>query len=155
MIDESLVRAGAAVLVLAGVAVGASAWAGVGHGRDVVVVTARAVAQLLLVAAVIRLVFTTPQWAPVYLSVMLVAATWTSGRRLHRRGVERPWLPVGLAIAVGAVVPVTVVVLTGALASNVNQVVPFAAQVVGCSMTASTLASQRMLDDVAAGWATV
>ncbi len=155
MVDDSLVRAGIAVVVLAGVAAGASAWAGIGHGRDVVVVTVRAVAQLLLVAAVIRLVFTTPQWAPVYLGVMLAAATWTSGRRLYRRGVLRPWLPVGAAIAAAAVIPVAVVVLTGALASDVNQVVPFTAQMVGGAMTATTLASQRMLDDVASGWATV
>jgi putative ABC transport system permease protein len=154
-VDGTVVRALLAVVVLIAIAVLVSWRASLGHGRDLVIVTVRAIVQLILVAGVIKVVFTTPAWAPIYLAAMLVAATWTSGRRLHRRGVPRVWLPCAIAIAAGAAVPALVVVLTGALPLAVNQLVPFTAQIIGGAMTATTLASLRMLDDVTTGWTEV
>lgn len=147
---NDLVPVGIAVVLLVAVAAAAGRVGRLGHGKDLVVVTVRAVVQLLLVGAVIRLVFTTPTLAPVYLAVMATAATWTSAGRL--RGVPRAWVPAGGAIVAGAASAAIIVFATGALAPTTRDVVPFTAQLVGGSMTATTLAGQRFLDDVSAHW---
>ncbi len=150
MSPADAIRLGAAIAVLVAVALAVGAAARVGHGRDVVVVTARALVQLVLVGLVIRVVFTTPELAPVYLAVMLAAAAHTSSRRL--RGVPRALPAAAAAIAAGASMAALAVFATGALHWGTRDVVPFTAQLIGGAMTATTLAGLRMLDDVTAGW---
>lgn len=142
--------AGVAVVLLLGVAVGVDRAAGLGQGRQVVVAGVRAVVQLLAVGLVIAVVFRTPVLAPLYLAVMLAAAAWTSGRRLGR-GARRTAVAAA-AIASGAATAGAVVFATGALPVAARSSVPFLAQLVGGSMTATTLAGQRFVDDVVAGW---
>jgi putative ABC transport system permease protein len=61
-------------------------------------------------------------------------------------------LSAGVAIAAGAASTALVVFGSGALAWTARSVVPFGAQLVGGAMTATTLAGQRMIDDVAGAW---
>ena len=141
-----------AVVLLSAVAVAVAAVGRLGTGREVVVVVVRAVVQLLAVAAVIKLVFTTAWLAPFYLTAMVAIAASTSSRRLRRRGVRGTFPFAAAAILAGATVTVLLVVVTGALPWQTDQLVPFSAQIIGGSMTATTLASTRMLDDVLAQW---
>jgi putative ABC transport system permease protein len=141
-----------ALVLLAGTAIGVGHLGGLRQGRDVVVVVARAVVQIVVVGLVLGLVLRTPFLAPVYLALALGVASWTSARRLRFSGV---WPVTALAIGVGAVVSAAVVVGTGALQWHVLQVLPFTAQLIGGSMSATTLAGRRMLDDVSADWASV
>ncbi len=141
---------GAALALLVLVAVVVGTWARLGQGRAVVTATLRALAQLALVGAVIGVVVRTPVLAPLYLAVMLGAASWTSGRRLRRAPGAVPLA--ALAIAAGAAVTAAAIFTTRALPIQAAVAVPLVAQLVGGSMTATTLAGQRLLDDVAAGW---
>jgi putative ABC transport system permease protein len=120
--------------------------------RESAWVVLRAAVQLVAVAAVIRLVFTTPVLAPVYLAGMLVVAAATSSTRLRRQGVAGTIRYTAAAIAAGAGATVAIVLATTALPADVHQIVPFAAQIIGGTMTATTLASLRMVDDAAASW---
>ncbi|MFD0481772.1 ABC transporter permease [Kineococcus sp. GCM10028916] len=142
----------AALVLLAGIAVGVGHLGGLRQGRDVVVVVARAVVQIVLVGLVLGLVLRTPFLAPLYLALALGVASWTSARRL---AFNRVWPVTALAIGSGAVVSAAVVVGTGALQWHVLQVLPFTAQLIGGAMSATTLAGRRMLDDVDADWASV
>ncbi|MGN6334311.1 MAG: ABC transporter permease [Motilibacteraceae bacterium] len=150
MTSHPLAALAVAVVLLAGVAGAVGHLAGLGHGRDLVVATGRAVVQLLLVGLVVRVVLGTPALAPLYLAVMLTAAALTSGRRL--RGVPEAARLAAVAIGSGALVTTVVVFATGALAWSARDVVPFTAQVLGGAMTATTLAGQRLLDDVRTQW---
>ncbi len=143
-----------AVVLLAGVAVGVGALAGIRHGRAVVVAVARAVVQVVAVGLVLGLVLRTPALAPAYLALALGVASWTSARRLRTDGlgVRRVWPVTVLAVGAGAGTAAGIVLGVGALPAHVLQVVPFTAQLIGGSMTATTLAGRRMLDDVEAGW---
>lgn len=139
-----------AILLLAGAAAAVSGATGTGQIGPVVIATLRATAQLAAVGVVIVAVFRTPGLAPAYLLVMLMVAAWTSGRRLG--GGRAAFLASATAVTAGALVSVGIVLETGALPLAARTAVPFAAQLVGGSMTATTLAGQRLLDDVAAGW---
>ncbi|MGZ4590856.1 MAG: ABC transporter permease [Actinomycetes bacterium] len=143
----SLALAVAALLVLL-LAVG---WVGgLGQNRDALVAVGRAVLQLAVVGFVIRAVIVRPALAPLYLAVMVGVAAYTSSRRL--RGVRSAFPSAAAAIAAGAVAVTAVVVATGALPRDARDLVPFAAQIIGGSMTATTLAALRMRDDVLSGW---
>lgn len=149
---SQLVSLTCAVLLLLGVAVGTSRLRDLRVARESVVVVVRAVVQLVAVAAVIKVVFGTPQLAPVYLSAMLAVAAWTSSRRLRTQGISGAFGASVLAIAAGAAATVTIVLVTRALPLDVRQIVPFTAQVIGGAMTATTLASLRLYDDTRASW---
>ena len=141
-----------AVLLLTAIAVTAGLVLRLDQWREVLIVVLRAIVQLFAVAVVIRFVFTQPQFAPLYLGVMVVAATATSSRRLRRRSVGGTIRPVLLAIVAGAGLAAAAVVVTHAIPWDVRQILPLAAQLIGGAMTATTLASLRLLDDVHAQW---
>jgi len=110
----------------------------------------RAVVQLAGVGLVIATVLRTPGLAPLYLALMIAVAAWTSSRRV---GGGRAVLAVcAAAIVAGAGTAVGAVLAGGALPLQARTAVPFAAQLIGGSMTATTLAGQRLVDDVVAGW---
>jgi putative ABC transport system permease protein len=143
----------AALTVLVTIAVGVGGWARLGQSRAVLTATLRAVVQLLAVGAVIGTVFRTPVLAPLYLLLMLAAATWTSGRRLRAAGRGVGTMPAaGLAIAAGALISSLVIFGCRAIPFDARTLVPMVAQLIGGSMTATTLAGQRLIDDVNAGW---
>ena len=144
---------GAAVVLLLAVAVGIDRVAGVGQGRHMLTAGARAVVQLALVGLVVAVVFRTPALAPLYLAVMVGAASWTSAGRLGARRARV--VTAGAAIVAGSAAAGVVVFGTSALPLSARTAVPFLAQLIGGSMTATTLAGQRFTDDVQAGWAEV
>lgn len=140
----------AALSGLVAVAAVVGGWAGLGQSRAVLTATGRALVQLLAVGAVIGVIFRTPALAPLYLLVMVAAAAWTSGRRLRRASFAVPTAAVALVTGAGS--SALIVVGSQALPLDVRTVVPFVAQLIGGAMTATTLAGQRLLDDVDSGW---
>jgi len=142
-----------AVLLLLAVAVVADRAARLGQAGQVFVAGVRATVQLAVVGVVIAAVFRSPALAPLYLTVVLGAASWTSARRLGRR--PRLVAIAAAAIGSGATCAAAVVFACGALPLSARTAVPFIAQLVGGSMTATTLAGQRLTDAVSAQWAEV
>lgn len=149
-VTDATTRTAVAAVLLVAVLMVVGVVGRLGQNRDALVALLRAVVQLALVGFVIRLVILTPPLAPLYLTVMLVAAAWTSSRRL--RGQQGAFLSAVAAIAAGAAVVTVVVLVTGALPRDTRDLVPFTAQVLGGAMTATTLAAMRLRDDVLAGW---
>jgi putative ABC transport system permease protein len=148
-----LAASGLAVVLLLMVAVVVDRLADLGQARQVTTAGVRAVVQLAAVGLVVAVVFRSPVLAPLYLLVILGAASWTSGRRLGRG--RRLVGVAACAIAAGAAVTAVIVFGIGALAFSARTSVPFVAQLVGGAMTATSLAGQRFTDDVSAGWAEV
>ncbi len=149
-VPHDLLTFAVGIVLLVAVALVAGRVGRLGQGREVVVVVARALVQILLVGVVIAAVLKTPVLAPVYLAVMLTAASVTSARRIRVPG--RSWPAAVTAIGVSAGLTVSVLVLSRAVAFDVRDVVPMAAQVIGGAMTATSLAGQRFVDQVAGSW---
>lgn len=139
-----------AIVVLLGITVITASLAGVRVRADAAVATARAAFQLVLVALVIAWVFRHPEYLVLYLGVMIVAATITSARRIGCGPRLAP--KIGVAIVFGAGCAIGPVLASGALPLRAETVVPFAAQIIGGSMTAVSLTGSRMRDDIAHDW---
>lgn len=150
MSGSEVFRLAVALTVLVAIAAAAGRWRGTHQSRDVLVVTCRAVVQLLAVGAVIGVIFTTPALAPVYLAMMLGAASFTSARRLG--ALRQSWPATLAAIVAGAGAATATIVATGAIGADTRTLVPLAAQLIGGSMTATTLAALRLSDDVRGNW---
>ncbi len=148
-----LTTTAAGLVLLLVVALAADRVGSLGVRRDLLVATVRAVAQLSLVGLVVAAVLRTPVLAPLYLVVMLVAASATSTRRIGVPG--RSWTAASSAIGLSSALTVAVVVLSRAVPVDARHVVPLAAQVIGGAMTATSLAGQRYVDQVAASWSEV
>jgi putative ABC transport system permease protein len=137
-----------AVLVAIAAAVGGRAQ--LGQSRAVLTATLRALVQLLVIGVVIGAILRTPALAPAYLLVMVSAAAWTSGRRL---GPERFTVrAAALAIVIGAGASSIVIFACQAMTFEARTTVPLIAQLIGGAMTATTLAGQRLTDDVRTSW---
>lgn len=147
--DWSLVSA---VVALVALTVLVGRLAGLRRQRDVLIAAGRAVVQLAAVGLVIGVIFRTPFLAPVYLLVVLVAAAWTSSRRLR---VEHGFRIAAVTIAGSAASSGLVVLGTGALPWEARSLVPFLVQLMGGAMSVTSLAGQRLIDDVHADWAEV
>lgn len=145
-----LTTTAAGLVLLLVVALAADRVGSLGVRRDLLVAAVRAVAQLSLVGLVVAAVLRTPVLAPLYLVVMLVAASATSTRRIRVPG--RSWTAASSAIGLSSILTVAVVVLSRAVPVDARHVVPLAAQVIGGAMTATSLAGQRFVDQVAASW---
>ena len=148
-----LTTTAAGLVLLLVVALAADRIGSLGVRRDLLVAAVRAVAQLSLVGLVVAAVLRTPVLAPLYLVVMLVAASATSTRRIGVPG--RSWTAASSAIGLSSALTVAVVVLSRAVPVDARHVVPLAAQVIGGAMTATSLAGQRYVDQVAASWSEV
>lgn len=148
-----LTTTAAGLVLLLVVALAADRVGSLGVRRDLLVAAVRAVAQLSLVGLVVAAVLRTPVLAPLYLVVMLVAASATSTRRIAVPG--RSWTAASTAIGLSSSLTVAVVVLSRAVPVDARHVVPLAAQVIGGAMTATSLAGQRYVDQVAASWSEV
>ena len=152
---EEVLRLIAAVAGLLTVAIAVSWRWRLGQVRDLLVVTVRAVVQLLLIGVLLRLIFATPGLAPVYLALMVTVAGLTSGRRFSAgpRWVDpHAFGTAVISIGVAAGATALIVLASGAIAAQARELVPFTAQVIGGSMTATTLAGTRLRDDVRAHW---
>ncbi len=104
---------------------------------------ARAVAQLAVVGAVIAVVLRSWWLTGLFVTMMLVVASLTSGRRLVPGG---RWWVAGVGVAAGAL-PVGAVLLgSGLIPLQEVAVVPILGILIGGAMTATTLAGRRTLD---------
>ncbi|HST65374.1 MAG TPA: ABC transporter permease [Mycobacteriales bacterium] len=137
------VRLVLALVLLAGLAAGVLAVAGVRVRRQVLVAAVRAAIQLALIGSVLRLVFRYPFAVGAVLLVMLATASWTAGRRLRDfPGAGRAVVVSSLA---GALLTLGIVFLTGAVAFSPRYVVALGGIVLGGTMTACTIAGRQLL----------
>lgn len=131
--------------LLVAVAIGISAWAGLGLGRSLLEAALRALVQLFLLGLVLTAIIAPGQ--PLTLSwlwvvVMILFAGWT----VHRRVPHVPYLGWLSVAAFGVAAVVTLGILFGAQVFPVNgtTLVPLAGLMVGNSMTAAVLVSRRI-----------
>jgi putative ABC transport system permease protein len=130
---------------LLGLAVAAVALAGLPLRRAMVSAAARATLQLAAVAALLVVVFSSVAWTLVYVGGMFVIAAVTSAARVHVRRMP-PWNAV--PIAAGAVPVVAAVLASGSVPWQPESILPIAGIVLGGAMTATSLAAQRMFDEL-------
>ncbi|WP_020660388.1 ABC transporter permease [Amycolatopsis benzoatilytica] len=132
-----------AVLALAGSAV--VRFGQLGQGRAVLVAAVRAVAQLALVSLIITVILRSDWLTGLFVLAMFSIAAVTSAGRI---GARRQLAWVALALAAG-VVPVLALVLgAGVVPPKPIAVVPVAGIVIGGSMTATSQAARRALDEL-------
>ncbi|MBB4682963.1 ABC transporter permease [Amycolatopsis jiangsuensis] len=132
------------VLALAGTAV--VRYGRLGQGRAVLVAAVRAVAQLALVSLVITVILRSDWLTGLFVLAMFSIATGTSATRI---GVPRQAGWIALALASG-VVPVLALVLgSGVVPARPIALVPVAGIVIGGTMTATSQAARRALDELA------
>lgn len=136
------------VVVLAGLvllAVAAAAIGRLGVGRAVVFASLRAVVQLaavsFLIAAVLR-----SWWATAaFITLMVVVAAATSGRRIGSWGLVRFTI---LPIVAGALPAGVLIVVAGTVPWTEVAVLPIAGILIGGAMTATSLSGRRALDEL-------
>lgn len=132
--------------ILVVVAVALSMVRRLGVTRDLLEAAGRALIQLLIVGAALSLIVDDDDpllWTWIWLVVMLGFAAWTVGRRAP----EVPRARLLAAVAFGAALCVTLGVLfgLGVFEPTGRAIVPLAGMTVGNSMTATVLASRRMV----------
>jgi putative ABC transport system permease protein len=128
------------------VALGLSAWAGLGLGRPLIEASLRAAVQLALLGLILATIIAPDQ--PLALSwlwvvVMIVFAGWTVQRRVP--GVPRLGLLAAGAFTVAAVVTLGILFGAGVFPVEGTTVVPLAGLMIGNSMTATVLLTRRIL----------
>lgn len=131
------------VLVCTLLAVVVNVLGGLGQGWAVLRAAARAVVQLVAVAAVITAVLASLPLTLGFLAVMSTVAALTAGRRLTR-GRSAAWA--ALPVLVGALPVVVLLVGTGLVPATGTALVPVGGILIGGSMTATVLAGRRALD---------
>lgn len=139
----------AASLVLVAVAVGLSRWQGLDLERSMVVATARAAGQLLLVGVALDLVLAPDR--PVWLAwVWVVLMVGFASATVARRAPEVPSvLPLALtALAVVAVISLSVIFGLGIFPVEARAIVPLAGMMIGNSMTATVVAGRRITGEL-------
>ncbi|WUH99144.1 ABC transporter permease [Spirillospora sp. NBC_00431] len=128
----------AALLVRAG---------GLGLGRDMLVVTARAAVQLAIVSPLIAAMLRSAGWTALFIGGMVVVAAATAGRRISGSSLGAGWwtlLPI-----VAGVTPVLVLLLASAVVPpRPVAVLPIAGIFVGGAMSATGLTGRRALDEL-------
>jgi putative ABC transport system permease protein len=138
---------GVVLVVLVGVGMAGVTWAGLPLRRAIAGAAARAVVQLTAVSAVIAVVLGSIAWTFAFVAGMLTVATLTSTRRMALP-VRRAWAVVPMLAVVAPVVGL--VLASGAVPWEPASILPIAGIVVGNSMTATTLAGRRMLEELGA-----
>jgi putative ABC transport system permease protein len=136
-------------LVLVAVAVGLSLWRGLGLERSIVWSCARAIVQLLLVGLALQVVIDPD--SPIALSwLWVVGMVLFAAITVRRRAPEVPGaFPVALG-AVGAAAAAALLVIFGMGIFPVEgrTVVPLSGMMVGASMTATVVASRRLVGEL-------
>jgi putative ABC transport system permease protein len=134
----------AAGLVVAAIAL--SRLRNLGLERPLAVAAGRAGVQLAVVGAVITVVFEHAGLTGALVAVMLGAATVTAGGRL--RGVPRPALLAGVAIAAGAGCGLAPLLLSGAFSTSPRDLIPIAGILIGGAMAATSLTGRRLVEAI-------
>jgi putative ABC transport system permease protein len=131
-------------LAFAALAAGLAVRLGLGLGREIVVATVRATAQLALVGGLIAAIFRVPELAAVFVGLMVVAAAATAGGRL--RAVAGSRRLAAAAIAVPALTATGLLLAVGAFDATPRAIVPTAGILIGGAMAATTLTGRRLLE---------
>lgn len=118
-----------------------------GTGRSTLVAAVRAVLQLGAVSLLIGAIVGSLLLSAAFVLVMIGVAAWTSARRITTdRSGRWALLPIALAP-----LPVTALLVLGGVVPPVGvAVIPMAGILVGGTMTATSLAGRRTLDELAA-----
>jgi putative ABC transport system permease protein len=130
-----------------GLAAAVALWARLGTGRATIVAAVRAVLQLAAVSLLIGAIVGSVLLSAAFVLVMVGVAAWTSARRItpHPSG----WWAI-LPIAVAPLPVVALLVLGGVVPPVGVAVIPMAGILIGGTMTATSLAGRRTLDELAA-----
>jgi putative ABC transport system permease protein len=136
----------AASLILVAVAIVVSRLRGLRLEKDLVVSVGRALVQLLVVAAVIQLVFSSLGLSGLLLLVMLAAAAWTSGRRLS--GVPGATWRAACSITIAAITALAILFGLNVFSFEPRFLIPIAGMLIGNSMTATSLSGMRLRDEL-------
>ena len=133
-------------MILVALALGLSLRERLSLERDLLWATGRALVQLGIVAAVITVAFRHLGYAGLFLVVMLVAAAWTSGKRLA--GVPRSYRLAATAISLAS--GVAMIVLFGASIFDFTPrfLIPLGGMLIGNTMNATSLAGVRLRDEI-------
>lgn len=140
------------VLAAAGFVLGAALLArrrGLGLEWPLLTAAARAALQLAVVGGLIALVFRVPALAVVFVAVMLVTASLTSGSRIAPLPAARRLA--FCAIAAPALAAVGALLAIGAFAATPRATIPTAGILIGGAMVATTLTGRRLLEALTAG----
>ncbi|MEV8507970.1 ABC transporter permease [Actinoplanes sp. NPDC051475] len=136
---------GAALAGLVLLAVVAARIGGLGVSRAVVTASVRAVLQLAAVSVLIAAVLRSWWATAAFITLMLLVAAATSARRITTLRLGRPAI---LPIAAGVVPVGVLVVAAGTVPLTEVAVLPIAGILIGGSMTATSLAGRRALDEL-------
>ena len=138
-----LVRLAIVVIACAGLAAVVNRWGRLGHGRDDVVAALRACLQLGVVGLLILAVLRSWWLTLVFITLMLLVASLTAGRRLAKQGA---WWLAAVPVVLGTVPVASGLMLSGLIPRQPIAVVPIVGILIGGAMTATTLAGKRSLD---------
>ncbi|MBT1001910.1 ABC transporter permease [Paenarthrobacter sp. DKR-5] len=116
-----------------------------GRVRDVLLAGVRALVQLGVVALVIAQLTGHPGVGLLFVALMFLVASYTSGRRVD---AARWWLA-GLPVAAGALPVGLAMFATGVLPWNALALIAVLGQQIGGAMTATTLSGRRTLAELA------
>jgi putative ABC transport system permease protein len=128
-----------------GLAATLAAVAHLGTGRSTLVAGARAVLQLGAVSLLIGAIVGSVLLSAAFVLLMVAVAGWTSARRITRH--PSGWWAV-LPIAVAPLPVTAVLVLAGLVPTAGIAVIPMAGILIGGTMTATSLAGRRVLDEL-------
>ena len=140
----------AATLVLVAIAAAVSFWQKADLERDIAVAVARSFIQLTAIGYVIKLIFDQDQlvFVIVLLSAMVLFGAFTARQRA--RHVPGAFWPLLIALGIAATATVSLVVGLGIFDATPRFLVPVGGMVIGNSMTAASVALNRLGDEVAA-----
>lgn len=133
-------------LILVAVALGISLRERLSLEKDLLLATGRAAVQLAVVAAVITVAFQHLGYAGLFLVVMIVAAAWTSGRRLA--GVPNSYVLAAVAISLASGVALLVLFGAGVFSFSPRFLIPLGGMLIGNTMNATSLAGVRLRDEI-------
>jgi putative ABC transport system permease protein len=136
---------GVALVLLVAAACALSALGGLERGREVVVASVRAVAQLAAISLVLATVVRSLGLSLLFAAAMLAVASRTAGRRLVP-GRSGWWC--ALPVAAGPVPVVALLLAMGVVPREGVAVVPVAGILIGGAMTATVLAGRRAFDEL-------
>lgn len=114
--------------------------ADLGLGRTSFLASLRALAQLTVVALLIKVVLDDLALSFAFVGLMFAMATFTTSRRT---GAHEAWPWAALAIAAGVAPVLAVILLSGAVPMKGLAIIPVAGIVIGNAMTANTLLGRR------------
>jgi putative ABC transport system permease protein len=146
-------RLAVVLVALAALAAGGARVSGLGEERSVVVAAVRATVQLAAVSAVLLAVVGSLWWSTGFAVLMVGVAAVTSARRVTGHSLRTPGAPrrvlgTALPIVTGAAPVVALVLASGAVPLRGEAVIPIAGILIGGAMTATSLAGQRVRDEL-------